>query len=90
MPQNKATGHASPDPQILSAVSKMLPINNSAAYMATGASDRMGYFHETDLFTAVEVTAPLYWIPPSQTQTDFQSLFHLVRPLCGLFELLSA
>lgn len=59
--------------------------------MATGASDRMGYFHEIDLFTAVEVTAPLYWIPPPpQTQTDFQSLFHLVQPLCGLFESLSA
>lgn len=31
--------------------------------MATGASDYMGYFHEKDLFTAAEVTPPLYWIP---------------------------
>lgn len=61
--------------------------------MATGASDRTGYFHEIDLFTAVEVTPPLYWIPlppKKKKKTDFQSLCHLVRPLCGLFESPSA
>lgn len=34
LPQNKATGHASPEPQILTAVAEMLLINNSAASTA--------------------------------------------------------
>lgn len=33
-PRNKATGHASPDPQIPTAVAEMLLINNSDAFMA--------------------------------------------------------
>lgn len=33
-PRNKATGHASPDPQILTAVAEMLLINNSDAFAA--------------------------------------------------------
>lgn len=35
LPQNKATGHASPEPQIHTAVAEMLLINNSAAFTAT-------------------------------------------------------
>lgn len=34
LPQNKATGHASPEPQIRTAVAEMLLINNSAASTA--------------------------------------------------------
>lgn len=40
LPQNKATGHASPEPQILTAVAEMLLINNSAAFMATQTTQR--------------------------------------------------
>lgn len=50
----------------------MLLINNSVAFMATGTSDYMGYFHER-LFMATEVTPPLYWIPPPP-HTDWISL----------------
>lgn len=34
LPQNKASGHASPEPQILTAVAETLLINNSAASAA--------------------------------------------------------
>lgn len=85
LPRNKATGHASPEPQILTAVAEMLLINNSAVSTAPQTT-RGQYRGPGDLHAPISCFF-FFPSPPSEGADVFQGrdlLNDLSRTSCHL------